>query len=214
MPIDCYPPRRAKHPTFSSKPFAPISALLHHNPEAKLPVLPAEHNTTCTAFSMKGMEGLNTLQKHSHTHSWDRYRLCTSEKAGPRTHYALNHLKITCMFFLIKLQLFKNIFHLYPLMTHSEWLQQQQLLSPTLFEKQNPNKKAHPNTPKTQHQAIHPAELRRGSVKSQTCCIPEFCMHFSDIQISPLIDLQLCNVCITCHHGYWSRFHMLQTEDL
>lgn len=50
----------------------------------------------------------------------ERYRLCTSEKAGPHVHYALNHLKIMCMFFLIKLQLFKNIFHLYPLMTHPE----------------------------------------------------------------------------------------------
>jgi len=48
------------------------------------------------------------------------------------------------MFFLINLQLLKNIFHLYPLMTHSERLQQQQLLSLTLFEKQNPNKQESP----------------------------------------------------------------------
>lgn len=86
-------------------------------------------------YSAEGQSICSTCSRES-------YRLWRSEEAGPHIPYALNHLRIMWMFFLIKLQLFKNIFHLYPLMTHSEWLQQ--LLSLTLLEKQSPNKQKSP----------------------------------------------------------------------
>lgn len=75
------------------------------------------------------------------------------------------------------------------------------------------NKKAHPNNPKPGVEHLIQQKFGEG-VKPRARCIPEFCVHFSDTQISPLVDLQLCNVCVTCCHGYCSRFHTLQTDDL
>lgn len=158
------------------------SPQFHRPPPASLLFLPTERKAPCPAFSAKMWWFEYFAGKLSRAvHTRESCKHCISEKQG----HASMMLQITstlCLF-SFKLQIFQHVFHLYCLMTHPEWLQQQ--LSVSLFERQKPTNQTSP-TPQNQHQAAHPAQLQRGSVTSHTWCIPAFCMPSSAIHCTPL----------------------------